>query len=73
MFTFCNDTVNNNLDTVNDTVFEKNIEKFLCRAPPYQVLNFNRTRLELKAQETLIFPVFFITPKSPNCCQFSKI
>lgn len=36
MFTFCNDTVNNNLDTVNDTVFEKNIEKFLCRAPPYQ-------------------------------------
>ena len=36
MFTFCNDTVNNNLDTVNDTVFEKNIEKFLCRTPPYQ-------------------------------------
>ena len=40
---------------------------------PYQVLNFTKTRLELKAQETLIFPVFFVTLKTFNCCQFLKI
>ena len=41
--------------------------------PSYQVLNFTQFRLELKAQEPLIFPVFFVTPKYLNCCQFSKI
>ena len=33
---FANDTVKNQNDTVNDTVFEKIIKKFLCRTPHYQ-------------------------------------